>query len=158
MATKLANPAPQPSGGQIPIWTLGDRMAKALDHAGIGVQEMADYLGVARNTVSTWIHDRIRPSQQTLMLWAFRTGVDLVWITQDQPEPVRHGRRSTGWFHGRRGISAAVRPLTRRMRPGPTARRAPDPAVAGFPRPRQESTAPHITARRPATVRTGGAP
>lgn len=56
-------------------------MRKALREAGISVQEMADYLGVARNTVSTWINGRIEPSTQTLRLWALRCGVDYDWLT-----------------------------------------------------------------------------
>jgi transcriptional regulator with XRE-family HTH domain len=48
-------------------------MAKSLRQANIGVQDMADYLDVARNTVSTWTHDKISPSKQTLRLWAMRT-------------------------------------------------------------------------------------
>jgi len=81
----------------IPEWTLGDRMGKALSHADMGVQEMADYLGVSRNTVSTWLHDRIRPSRQTQMLWAMRTGVALEWLTGEwaprgsNPEPTVSG-------------------------------------------------------------------
>lgn len=68
----------------VPTWTLGDRMHKALRSADMGVSEMADYLGVARNTVSTWIHDKIRPSKQTLRLWSMRTGVSLTWIETGQ--------------------------------------------------------------------------
>ncbi len=74
----------QPSEGtSIPAWDLTDRMRKSLRHAGMGVQEMADYLGVARNTVSTWINGRITPSVQTLRLWALRTGVSYEWLAGD---------------------------------------------------------------------------
>ena len=66
--------------GEVPQWTLGDRMGKALRESDIGVQGMADYLGVARTTVSTWLHDRIVPGRQTMILWALRTGVDFHWI------------------------------------------------------------------------------
>lgn len=55
-----------PSG--IPAWTQGDRMAKSLRAAGMSVQAMADYLGVARNTVGTWTGDKIKPGKQTLRL------------------------------------------------------------------------------------------
>jgi transcriptional regulator with XRE-family HTH domain len=60
-------------------------MRKALREADIGVQEMADYLGVARNTVSTWINGRIPPSKQTLRLWAMRTGVSYEWLSDMDP-------------------------------------------------------------------------
>jgi len=33
-------------------WTLGDRLGKSLKFAGVSAQDMAEYLGVARNTVS----------------------------------------------------------------------------------------------------------
>ena len=55
-------------------------MRRALRKEHMGVQEMADYLGVARNTVSTWINDRIHPGEQTLRLWSIRTGVPLEWL------------------------------------------------------------------------------
>ena len=79
--------------GKVPEWTLGDRMGKALDHAGIGMQEMADYLGVSRTSVSNWIHGRIPPNQRTLLLWSMRTGVDLDWITGSTP--------NTGWYRAK---------------------------------------------------------
>lgn len=44
---------------------LADRMRKALRVSGVTVQQMADYLGVSRNTVSTWINGHIVPSTQT---------------------------------------------------------------------------------------------
>ena len=68
----------------VPQWDLADRMRKALRHAGVGVQEMAEYLGVGRNTVSTWINGRIRPSTQTLRLWALRCGIPLEWLTSGE--------------------------------------------------------------------------
>lgn len=70
-----------PAEREVPRWDTADRMRKALREADIGVQEMAAYLGVARNTVSTWINGRIEPSTQTLRLWALRTGVSYVWLT-----------------------------------------------------------------------------
>jgi transcriptional regulator with XRE-family HTH domain len=71
------------TGAAIPEWDLADRMRKCLRHAGIGVQEIADYLGVSRTTVSTWINGRIAPSTQTLRLWAMRTGVPYEWLIQN---------------------------------------------------------------------------
>lgn len=57
-----------------------DRMRRALRISGVSVQEMADYLGVRRNTVSTWINGHRPPSAQTLRLWAMRTGVPKSWL------------------------------------------------------------------------------
>jgi transcriptional regulator with XRE-family HTH domain len=55
-------------------------MRKALRDADIGVHDMADYLGVARNTVSTWINGRHPASMQTMRLWAMRCGVPYEWL------------------------------------------------------------------------------
>lgn len=70
----------QTTRADAPTWDLADRMRKSLRHSDIGVQDMADYLGVARNTVSTWINGRIVPTRQTLLLWAMRTGVSYDWL------------------------------------------------------------------------------
>ena len=73
----------QPDVPAVPAWDLADRMRKALRVAGIGVSEMADYLGVTRNTVGTWINGRIEPSVQTVRLWALNTGVSYEWLAGD---------------------------------------------------------------------------
>lgn len=64
----------------IPPILLGDRMRIALRHAEIGAGDMAEYLGVGRNTVSTWINGKHQPSRPALRLWALRTGVPLEWL------------------------------------------------------------------------------
>lgn len=71
-----------PGNGLVPEWDVGDRMRKALREAKISVQDMADYLGVTRGTVSTWINGRIEPSTQTLRLWAAHCGVDYGWLSE----------------------------------------------------------------------------
>jgi transcriptional regulator with XRE-family HTH domain len=59
-----------------------DRLNKALTVADVSSQEMADYLGVSRNTISNYINGRTIAKKQTLRLWAMRTGVPLVWLEQ----------------------------------------------------------------------------
>ena len=86
--------------GIVPVITLGDRMRMALRHADLGVQDIAERLGVARNTVSTWINGRVEPSRQTLMLWALMTEVSLGWLETgqapaDQPGPGLRARRDS---------------------------------------------------------------
>lgn len=34
-------------------WDVADKMRKALRSSGVGVQEMADFLGMSRNSIST---------------------------------------------------------------------------------------------------------
>ncbi len=67
---------------------VADRMRKALRGSGVKVGEIAEYLGVSRNAVGTWINGHIEPSTQTLRLWALRTGYPYVWLKDgESPHP-----------------------------------------------------------------------
>lgn len=82
-----------PEVGQIPEWTLGWRMQRALAHAGISVNEIADEMGVSRATISRWINDKgTAPRTIYLREWALRTGVPYEWLSGD-PSP-RGGLRA----------------------------------------------------------------
>lgn len=59
---------------------LGDRLAKALTVANMNGLEMADFLGVSRQTIGNYTSGRTRPNRATLRTWALRTGVPLSWI------------------------------------------------------------------------------
>ncbi len=89
-------------GVAVPEFDLADRMRKALRTSGVGVQEMADYLGVARNTVSTWINGRIVPDTRTLRLWALRTGVPFEWLERGEvtPDPGRRASTTGRYWRG----------------------------------------------------------
>jgi DNA-binding transcriptional regulator YiaG len=78
-----SEPMSEMSNERIPEWDTADRMRKALRVASIEVRDMADYLGVSRSSVSNWINGRIRPSKQTMRLWALRCGVPMAWLTGD---------------------------------------------------------------------------
>ncbi len=105
-------------------------MKIALEHAGVGVQEIADYLGVTRGTVGKWINGHISPSRQTVLLWAMRTGVPVGWLETGEtptggpgggsdgytardsnPEPagyaLRPVRRPTAWGRRQPALAAA---------------------------------------------------
>jgi transcriptional regulator with XRE-family HTH domain len=87
-------------------------MRKALRTASLGVNDMADYLEVSRNTVSSWINGRITPSGQTLRLWSLRCGVPLEWLRTGQvpsPEPSAQRGESDG----------SVKPRSDSKRPPP---------------------------------------
>jgi len=82
--------------GLIPEFDLADRMRKALREAGVSAQEMADYLGVRRETVSTWINGRNRPDTRTLRLWAMACNVDFGWLAGEQGPKWRGGLPTAG--------------------------------------------------------------
>jgi transcriptional regulator with XRE-family HTH domain len=64
----------------IPEWDLGDRLTKAMRHAGYTVADMAGYFDVHRNSISGWLHGRIKPDTRTLRLWAVTCGVPFEWL------------------------------------------------------------------------------
>ena len=67
--------------GEIPEWTIGWRLARALAYAGVSGEEMAAELGVSRTTISRMINDRGAPPRiGYVKLWAQRTGVSLEWV------------------------------------------------------------------------------
>jgi transcriptional regulator with XRE-family HTH domain len=70
----------------IPEWDLGDRLRKSLRHAGLSTRDMAEYLGVHRETIWRWTKGQNRPAIATLRAWAQRTGVDYDWLVNGQPE------------------------------------------------------------------------
>lgn len=70
-----------------PMWTLGDRLAKAREHAGISAQDMAARLGVGRNTISNWENDRVSVSRAAILAYASVTGVPSWWIENDDDDP-----------------------------------------------------------------------
>jgi transcriptional regulator with XRE-family HTH domain len=65
----------------VPEWTLGWRLQRALAHAGLTIDQMAQEIGVSRSTASRWINDHgAEPRIGYLKLWALRTGVPLSWL------------------------------------------------------------------------------
>jgi transcriptional regulator with XRE-family HTH domain len=73
-----------PAEGNIPQFDLADRLRKALRVADVPVQEIADYLGVSRNTVGAWINGRVVPGKAFIRLWAMRTGVPFDWLEKGE--------------------------------------------------------------------------
>lgn len=97
----------QPTFG-VPEWTLGDRLGKSLDFAEIGIAEMADYLGISRNTVGNYVADRTRIPNPTLTLWAMRTGVPKAWIETGDTPPHGDGGTPLSATNGYRTTRSAL--------------------------------------------------
>ncbi|WP_228044889.1 helix-turn-helix domain-containing protein [Rhodococcus pyridinivorans] len=82
----------------IPEFDRADRMRKSLKHAGVSVNEMAEYLGITRETVSRYAnHADVKVPLQTMRLWALRTGVPLEWLQSGTTPngPRGDGRRTS---------------------------------------------------------------
>lgn len=63
-----------------------DRLRRALRVSGVGVQEMAEYLEVSRDSVSNWINGRNRPRSRDLRAFAAKTGFPVAWLREGRPE------------------------------------------------------------------------
>lgn len=61
-------------------FSLGDRLAKALQVANVSNNDMAAYLGKSRTSISNWIHERAPIGRGDLVAWALKTGVPLEWL------------------------------------------------------------------------------
>jgi len=94
-------------GTRTPVWTIADRMGKARREAGLSTAEMADLLGVSRQTVGNWEAGRVKPSKATLLAWSTYTDVALGWILTGSDNPQDPGT-VTHWYHSPEGTSAAL--------------------------------------------------
>ncbi|WP_417033744.1 helix-turn-helix domain-containing protein [Cutibacterium avidum] len=52
----------------------------ALAESDMTVQDMADALGVTRQTIGRWMHDTAEPRRGYVLAWAMATGVDRTWL------------------------------------------------------------------------------
>jgi transcriptional regulator with XRE-family HTH domain len=66
--------------GDIPQFTLADRLLKARKHAGLEQKELAEAIGIARTSVVRYEQGESTPRRPVLIAWALATGVDSEWI------------------------------------------------------------------------------
>lgn len=59
------------------VFTLGDRLRKARRSAGLSSADLAERIGVSRNTVSNYENGRVKPRRAALRRWAEVTGLSL---------------------------------------------------------------------------------
>lgn len=66
----------------LPVWSLGDRLRKAREHAGLSRDELADKLGVKKNSLWNWETNASQPRDllDVVERWAQATGVPAAWI------------------------------------------------------------------------------
>lgn len=68
------------AAGTIPRFHAGDRLRKAREVRGLGTAELAELLGVSRNTVGNYESGRVTPRRPVLIAWAMATGVPIAWL------------------------------------------------------------------------------
>lgn len=71
-----------------PVFTLGDRLRKAREYAGLGSAEMAVALKVSRNSITNYERKETADdvAYPVLIAWSSVTGVPLEWLTQRDGE------------------------------------------------------------------------
>ena len=71
----------------VPKFTLGDRLAKCRQDAGLTQETMAQILGVSHSTVAKWEADRAQPRSMVVVLtmWADICRVPIQWLMFGDP-------------------------------------------------------------------------
>lgn len=70
-----------------PKWTLGDRLRKAREQAGLDQGQLAEQARIGRGTISAAENGRRRPSAAVVSMWALTTGVSRQWLLGDTEPP-----------------------------------------------------------------------
>lgn len=67
-------------GGVVPEWTIGDRLRKAREHAGLTQAAAARTLGISRQSIARYESGDREPPRPVVMSWALVMGVSLDWL------------------------------------------------------------------------------
>lgn len=73
-------------GGVVPEWTIGDRLRKAREHAGLTQSAAARTLGVSRQSVARYESGDRQPPLPVVMAWALVMGVDMAWLQGEEDD------------------------------------------------------------------------
>ena len=71
---------------RIPTWTVGDRLRKAREAAGLRQVDLCTQLHVARATIAGWENDQHKPTFLAIERWAQITGVPVNWLAVGEEE------------------------------------------------------------------------
>lgn len=84
------------NAGQVPQWTVGDRLRKAREVTGLTQKTFAARIDVGHRTVTNYENDAVEPRMIVLKQWALLSGVPLGWlITGEAPPPGGDGASVT---------------------------------------------------------------
>jgi DNA-binding XRE family transcriptional regulator len=85
--------------GTVPVIEVRHRLRIAREHAGYEQSELADVVGVSRNTIGNMEKGRSAPRRIIINAWALACGVPVTWLmTGKEPNPDLPGRDiPTGW-------------------------------------------------------------
>jgi transcriptional regulator with XRE-family HTH domain len=69
------------SPATVPPWTLGDRLRKAREFAGLHQTELAAEIGIGRSSLIKYERNQAQPPRSVLIAWALRCAVDYEWLS-----------------------------------------------------------------------------
>ena len=69
----------------MPEVQLRHRLRIAREHAGYEQEELAEKMGVSRNTITNYEKGKVAPRKIVLNAWAWHCGVSLDWINTGNP-------------------------------------------------------------------------
>lgn len=69
--------------GVVPAWTLGDKLRKAREHAGLSQVDLESLTGISRRSIVSYEGGGRAPRRPQLVAWAVATGVPLSWLEGD---------------------------------------------------------------------------
>lgn len=67
-----------------PTFTLGDRLRKAREHAGLEQAQLAQLLGLSRQSVSNYERDLRTPNAAVILAWSIHTAAPCQWLETGQ--------------------------------------------------------------------------
>lgn len=92
---------PDTNPALVPEWTLGWRLQRALAHAGITSNDIADEMEVSRTTISRWLNDRGAPPRSPYVKqWALICRVPYDWLVYGDNGPTSPGPGTSAQFKG----------------------------------------------------------
>ena len=83
---KYARMALLTESGEVPGWTISDRLRKAREMNGLNQAELAAELGISSTSVGNYESGRRTPRRPVLTVWALRCGVPLSWLLEGDVE------------------------------------------------------------------------
>ena len=89
---KLSDMSTQTLAPRIPKFDLNDRLRKARETADLDQTQLAELIGVSRNSVSAAERGASKPRKPVLIAWAFATRVPFEWLmtgstNNETPDP-----------------------------------------------------------------------
>lgn len=85
---------PNPLGGIVPEFSLGDRLRKAREIAGLEQIALAHAIDVHRQTVARYESGASIPRRPVMLSWALMTGVSLDWLATGDVAISTHDEKS----------------------------------------------------------------